>query len=79
MADLNEGPLPPTFRLELDLDLRLTELWREIDAVDKLSLEVVAALLRAAYGQGYIDALRESDEATLLKAHGLRVPTRGEG
>ena len=70
--------LPAGTRLDLDLDLRLRDVWRQIDHFEQLTLEVVAALLRAAYGQGYVDALRETDEAALLKAHGFRIPTRGE-
>ena len=39
--------------LELDIDLRLTDLWREAVDVSEWSLEVVAAFIRAAYGKGY--------------------------
>jgi hypothetical protein len=45
--------------LELDIDLRLADLWREAVDVDDWSLEIVAAFIRAAYGKGYCDALTE--------------------
>ena len=45
--------------LELDIDLRLADLWREAAGISDWSLEVVAAFMRAAYGKGYCDALTE--------------------
>jgi hypothetical protein len=45
--------------LELDIDLRLADLWREAGEIDEWNLEVVAAFMRAAYGKGYCDALTE--------------------
>ena len=45
--------------LELDIDLRLADLWREAPAISDWSLDVVAAFMRAAYGKGYCDALTE--------------------
>ena len=45
--------------LELDIDLRLADLWGEACGVGEWNLEVVAAFLRAAYGKGYCDALTE--------------------
>ena len=42
--------------LELDIDLRLSDLWSEACGVGEWNLEVVAAFLRAAYGKGYCDA-----------------------
>ena len=47
--------------LELDIDLRLSDLWREAVDVSEWSLEVVAAFIRAAYGKGYCDALTEDE------------------
>jgi hypothetical protein len=76
--DAEHLPFPPNALLQLDLDLRLVGIWRELVEAEDLSLDLVAALLRAAYGQGYIDALREPEEAALLKAHGMRIPVRGE-
>jgi hypothetical protein len=63
--------------LELDIDLRLADLWGEAVAVDEWSLDVVAALMRAAYGKGYCDALTEADPGSLCRDHGYVVPGRG--
>ena len=62
--------------LELDIDLRLADLWREADDVDEWNLEVVAAFIRAAYGKGYCDALTEEQPGSLCEEHGYRVPPR---
>jgi hypothetical protein len=63
--------------LELDIDLRLTDLWRESMEVSEWNLEVVAAFLRAAYGKGYCDALTEDAPGSLCHEHGYRIPDRG--
>jgi hypothetical protein len=39
--------------LELDIDLRLADLWGEAIDVSDWNLEIVAAFIRAAYGKGY--------------------------
>jgi hypothetical protein len=62
--------------LELDIDLRLTDLWREAAAIEEWSLDVVAAFMRAAYGKGYCDALTEDAPGSLCADHGYRVPER---
>jgi hypothetical protein len=62
--------------LELDIDLRLTDLWREAVDVSEWSLEVVAAFIRAAYGKGYCDALTEESPGSLCVEHGYRMPER---
>jgi hypothetical protein len=62
--------------LELDIDLRLTDLWREAASIGEWSLDVVAAFMRAAYGKGYCDALTEEDPGSLCADHGYRVPER---
>ncbi|HUZ14778.1 MAG TPA: hypothetical protein VMU72_01200 [Gaiellaceae bacterium] len=62
--------------LELDIDLRLTDLWRETADVSEWNLEVVAAFLRAAYGKGYCDALTEDAPGSLCHEHGYRIPAR---
>src|SRR5579871_664361 len=62
--------------LELDIDLRLTDLWREAADVAEWNLEVVAAFLRAAYGKGYCDALTEDAPGSLCHEHGYRIPDR---
>ena len=62
--------------LELDIDLRLADLWREAADVTEWNLEVVAAFMRASYGKGYCDALTEDDLGRLCADHGYRVPDR---
>ena len=62
--------------LELDIDLRLADLWREAAEIDDWSIEVVAAFMRAAYGKGYCDALTEDAPGSLCVDHGYRVPGR---
>ena len=62
--------------LELDIDLRLTDLWREAADVQDWNLDVVAAFMRAAYGKGYCDALTEELPGSLCEDHGYRIPGR---
>ncbi len=62
--------------LELDIDLRLADLWREAVDVSDWSLEIVAAFIRAAYGKGYCDALTEESPGSLCEDHGYRMPDR---
>lgn len=62
--------------LELDIDLRLSDLWREAVDVSDWNLEVVAAFIRAAYGKGYCDALTEESPGSLCIEHGYRIPDR---
>jgi hypothetical protein len=62
--------------LELDIDLRLTDLWREAADVTEWNLEVVAAFMRASYGKGYCDALTEESPGALCEEHGYEIPRR---
>ena len=62
--------------LELDIDLRLSDLWREAGEIREWSLEVVSAFMRAAYGKGYCDALTEDSPGSLCEDHGYRIPPR---
>jgi hypothetical protein len=62
--------------LELDIDLRLSDLWREASTITDWNLEVVAAFIRAAYGKGYCDALTEDSPGSLCHEHGYRIPMR---
>ena len=64
--------------LELDIDLRLADLWREATDIGEWNLEVVAAFMRAAYGKGYCDALTEDAPGSLCLEHGYDVPRRRE-
>ena len=61
--------------LELDIDLRLADLWREAADISDWNLDVVAAFMRAAYGKGYCDALTEDTPGSLCEDHGYRIPT----
>jgi hypothetical protein len=63
--------------LELDIDLRIADLWREAEGIEEWSLDVVAAFMRAAYGKGYCDSLTEDDPGSLCYQHGYAVPERG--
>jgi hypothetical protein len=60
--------------LELDIDLRLADLWREANEIGEWNFEVVGAFMRAAYGKGYCDALTEDSRGALCAEHGYRVP-----
>ena len=62
--------------LELDIDLRLSDLWREAGEITDWNIDVVAAFMRAAYGKGYCDALTEESPGELCDEHGYRVPPR---
>ena len=62
--------------LELDIDLRLADLWREAADIGEWNLEVVAAFMRAAYGKGYCDVLTEDSPGSLCHDHGNRIPDR---
>jgi hypothetical protein len=62
--------------LELDIDLRLVDLWREAAEIGEWNLDVVAAFMRAAYGKGYCDALTEENPGSLCHDHGYRIPGR---
>ena len=62
--------------LELDIDLRLADLWGEAAEVEDWSTDIVAAFLRAAYGKGYCDALTEDEPGSLCHDHGYRIPER---
>ena len=55
--------------LELDIDLRLADLWREAAGITDWSLDVVAAFMRAAYGKGYCDALTEDSPGAPFHIH----------
>jgi hypothetical protein len=61
--------------LELDIDLRLADLWRCADEQQRdWTLELVAVYMRAAYGKGYCDALAETERGQLCSEHGYGIP-----
>jgi hypothetical protein len=62
--------------LELDIDLRLADLWRQAAGISEWSLDYVASFMRAAYGKGYCDALKEDDPGHLCSDHGYRKPAK---
>ncbi len=62
--------------LELDIDVRLVDLWAEAAEVSEWSIEVLAAFMRAAYGKGYCDALTEDAPGSLCRDHGYKIPSR---
>ena len=59
------------------IDVRLADLWAEVFEIEpgKLDAELLGWLLRAAYGQGYTDALRESTRGQLCLDLGYSVPS----
>jgi hypothetical protein len=59
----------PIELLELDIDLRLADLWASMVEVDEWSADIVMALMRAAYGKGYCDALVEEEPGVLCREH----------
>lgn len=79
-----KGGLPNPSRvdiLELDIDIRLLDLWRELGITatqngGAFDMDTVAAYMRAAYGKAYCDALLESpqERGSLCADHGYRVP-----
>ncbi|MGZ4430367.1 MAG: hypothetical protein ACXVYV_01850 [Gaiellales bacterium] len=62
--------------LAMAIDLRMADLWSEVFGVEpgKLDTELLGWFLRAAYGQGYTDALRESKRGQLCLDLGYAVP-----
>jgi len=63
--------------MELDIDERISYLWEIVDTAIKngniSDLETIGSLLRAAYGQGYVDALKEP-RGQLQRDHGFAIP-----
>lgn len=75
---LRDGPTRREL-LELEIDIRLADLWRtasELD-VDARTQSLLLAFARAAYGRGYDDAVREP-RGELMRAFGYPVPERAE-
>ena len=63
--------------LELDIDLRIADLWREAAEIDEWNIEVVAAFMRAAYGKGYCDASRRTRPAACARSTAIECPCAG--
>jgi hypothetical protein len=64
--------------LNLDIDLRIgVEVWSQLWSGGRWSRRnhaLIAALLRYAYGAGYVAALTEPRRGQLLRDHGIAVP-----
>ena len=62
--------------LAMAIDVRLAELWAELFELrpEHLDMELLGWFLRAAYGQGYTDALRETRRGQLCLDLGYSVP-----
>src|SRR3954462_5652346 len=75
LIGMNNGPTRIDL-LELDIDLRLADLWREAAGISDWSLDVAAAFMRAAYAKGSCAALTEDLPGALCADHGYRVPGR---
>jgi hypothetical protein len=63
-------------RLATTIDLRLTDIWADVfEAMPEgVDAELLGWLLRAAYGQGYTDALRETTRGQLCLDLGYAIP-----
>lgn len=68
--------------LEADIDKQIERVRDEMFqayAVDLCDIGFVAALMRAAYGKGLVDALEDPEGAhTFIARHGYAVPATGE-
>ena len=61
--------------LELDIDLRLADLWREAADVNEWNFSRSSPpSTRAAYGKGYCDAFTEDSPGSLCHDHGYEIP-----
>jgi hypothetical protein len=69
--------LEPTQRqlLELDIDIRLADLWQEVGRVEVWNIDLVSSFIRAAYGKGYCDAFLEKEDGSLYVDNGYRLPS----
>lgn len=63
--------------LELEIDTRMADIWA-IANMEILGPLQVGALLRAAYGKGYTDALQEKDKGRLYTMFGLPIPRQDD-
>jgi hypothetical protein len=62
------------------LDLRLASIWSELFEIpqDQWTHDLIGWFLRAAYGQGYCDALREPEAGALCRELGLTSQSQSE-
>jgi hypothetical protein len=62
--------------LDMDIDVRLVDVWPEAWRSGEWGSAHAAAVLRLAYGRGYDDALTEAIRGRLCRDHGFAVPSR---
>lgn len=63
--------------LELDIDLRLVDLWKELDKfLPDHMVDPVAICLRVAFSRGYEEALTDPVPGGFFIEHGYPVPER---
>jgi hypothetical protein len=63
--------------LYLDIDLRIgVDGWALLWEMDDSGDEQLAAVIRFAYGRGYLHALSEPERGKLCRDHGFAVPHR---
>jgi hypothetical protein len=62
--------------LELDIDMRISELWGLATMIERWDIATAATFMRSAYGVGYSDALRErpGERGKLCVDNGYQVP-----
>jgi hypothetical protein len=62
------------------LDLRLASIWSELFEVppEQWTHDLIGWFLRAAYGQGYCDAMREPEAGALCRELGLSATPQDE-
>ena len=58
------------------IDARLAEVWAQLFEIprERWDEDLIGWFLRAAYGQGYCDALREDESGALCRELGYAVP-----
>lgn len=62
--------------LETDIDLRLMDLVALAVEVEEWDWESVLSYMRAAFTNGYCQALSEPVRGELCRTHGYRIPER---
>lgn len=64
-------------RLELDIDCRLAGLWEDLAGVEPpYDLNLIVRYMRAAYGLGYADAMRDPEPERFFHDNGYHCPER---
>lgn len=63
-------------RLELDIDVRLRDVWMYAYDLEMDDYRDVGVLIRAAYAQGYHDHATEPVENLIYREYGYKLPQR---